>query len=84
VCGATMAVHDIDAEKGRSQEKDRSQKQECEISSELVASIASSDSIPVPDRAAAIVIVSKQSKRDHRSGEEEEIHGPVDEASHKW
>jgi len=84
VCGATMAVHDIDAEKGRSQEKDRSQKQECEISSELVASVASSDSIPVPDRAAAIVIVSKQSKRDHRSGEEEEIHGPVDEASHKW
>jgi len=31
-----------------------------------------------------VVIVSKQSKSDHGSGEEEEIHRPVDEAGHEW
>jgi len=51
VCGvsAAMAVHDVDAEKSRSKEEDRSQEQEREISSELVASVAASDAIPVPD-----------------------------------
>jgi len=51
VCGvsAAMAVHDVDAEKSRSKEEDGSQEQECEISSELVASVAASDAIPVPD-----------------------------------
>jgi hypothetical protein len=28
--------------------------------------------------------VSKQSKGDHSSRKEEEVHGPVDEASHEW
>jgi hypothetical protein len=54
-----MAVHDINAEKSRNEEEDGSQEQECKVSSELVAGVASSDSIPVPDRAAVVVIVSK-------------------------
>ena len=28
--------------------------------------------------------MSKQSKGDHGSGEQKEVHGPVDEASHEW
>jgi len=84
VCGATMAVHDVDAEESRSKEEDGSQEQKCEISSEFVASVAASDSIPVPDRAALVIVVSKQSKGDHGSSKEDEIHGPVDETSHEW
>jgi len=84
VCGASVAVHDVDAKKSRNEEEDGSQEKECQISSELVASVASSDSIPVPDGATIVVVVSKQSKGDHGSREQEEIHGPVDEASHKW
>lgn len=59
VCGPSMAVHDINAEKSRNEEEDGSQEQECEVSSELITGVASSDSIPVPDRAAIVVIVSK-------------------------
>jgi len=84
VCGASMAVHDVDAEESRSKEEDGSQEKESKISSELVASVASSNSIPIPDRATGVIVVSKQSKGDHRSGEEEEVHWPVDEASHEW
>lgn len=59
MCCPSMAVHDINAEKSRNEEENGSQEQECKVSSELVAGVASSDSIPVPDRAAVVVIVSK-------------------------
>jgi len=43
------------------------------------------DVAPVPDRAAGgSVVVCKETERDHQANEENEIHGPVDEASHEW
>jgi len=83
VC-TSVAVHNIDAKKSRSEEEDGSQEEEGEVGSELVTGIAACNTIPVPDRATVIVIVSTKSERDQGSGEEKEIHGPVDKASHEW
>jgi hypothetical protein len=44
-------------EESRGKEEDRGQKEECDVSLELVAAAASSDSMPVPDASAGAIVV---------------------------
>jgi len=77
----TALMHNIEAQQRRHKEENARQKGKRQIRLELIARPFIGDVAPMPDRAAVHGPdeVREQAERDHEEGEEDEVHGPVDE-----
>jgi len=82
----TALMHNIDAQQSRHKEENARQKRKRQIGLELIARPLIGDVAPVPDGAAihGPDEVGEQAERHHEEGEEDEVHGPVDEGGCEW